>query len=47
MPVETVDRARVELDAETERVRNEVDALFSRLLASHDDGRDNLFAAMR
>ena len=39
--------ARVELDAETERVRNEVDALFSRLLASHDDGRDNLFAAMR
>ena len=47
MPVETVDRARLELDAETERVRSEIDALFGRLLVSHKDGRDDLYAAMR
>ena len=34
MPVETVDRARLELDAETERVRGEIDELFGRLLVS-------------
>ena len=47
MPVETVDRARLELDAESERVRREIDALFEKLLVSRNDGRDMLFAAMR
>ena len=47
MPVETVDRARLELDAETERVRGEIDELFGRLLVSRGDGRDDLYAAMR
>ena len=47
MPVETVDRARLELDAESERVRREIDAHFEKLLVSRNDGRDMLFAAMR
>ncbi|HEU0285254.1 MAG TPA: polyprenyl synthetase family protein, partial [Sphingomicrobium sp.] len=47
MPVETVDRARLELDAESSRVSSEIDALFDRLLVSRNDGRDILFAAMR
>ena len=47
MPVETVDRARLELDAETEEVRREIDDLFSSLLVSRNDGRDELYAAMR
>ena len=47
MPVETVDRARLELDAETERVRGEIDEMFGRLLVSRGDGRDDLYAAMR
>ena len=47
MPVETVDRARLELDAESSRVSSEIDALFERLLVSRNDGRDVLFEAMR
>ena len=47
MPVETVDRARLELDAETEEVRREIDDLFGGLLVSRNDGRDELYAAMR
>jgi geranylgeranyl diphosphate synthase, type II len=47
MPVETVDRARQELEFESSRVSAEIDALFGRLLAPRDDGRDQLFAAMR
>ena len=47
MPVETVDRARLELDAESSRVSSEIDALFDKLLVSRNDGRDVLFEAMR
>jgi farnesyl diphosphate synthase len=47
MPVETIDRLRVELDTETAAVSREIDELFGRLLVSRDDGRDILFAAMR
>ena len=47
MPVETVDRTRLELDAEAELVQGEIDELFGRLLISRDDGRDILFEAMR
>jgi len=47
MPVETVDRARLELDAEAEEVRREIDDLFGGLLVSRNDGRDDLYAAMR
>jgi len=47
MPVETVDRARAGLDAESKRVSSEIDELFGALLVSRGDGRDALFAAMR
>jgi farnesyl diphosphate synthase len=47
MPVETVDRLRIELDTEASRVCSEIDELFGELLLSRDDGRDILFAAMR
>jgi len=47
MPVETVDRALLELDAESSRVSSEIDALFDGLLVSRNDGRDLLFEAMR
>jgi farnesyl diphosphate synthase len=47
MPVETVDRLRLELDEEASRVCSEIDELFGQLLVSRDDGRDILFAAMR
>ena len=47
MPVETVDRDRLELDAETGRVCSEIDALFESLLGARGDGRDVLFEAMR
>lgn len=47
MPVETVDRTRLELDAETERVCAAIDELFGQLLVSRNDGRDTLFEAMR
>ena len=47
MPVETLDRGRIELDAEASRVCGEIDQLFSQLLASRGDGRDLLFEAMR
>jgi farnesyl diphosphate synthase len=47
MPVETLDRGRIELDAEASRVSGEIDQLFSKLLVSRGDGRDILFEAMR
>jgi farnesyl diphosphate synthase len=47
MPVETVDRSRLELDAESRRVSGEIDDFFTRLLVSRGDGRDVLFDAMR
>jgi farnesyl diphosphate synthase len=47
MPVETIDRARHELDAEAGRVSAEVDDFFERLLAPTGDGREPLYEAMR
>jgi farnesyl diphosphate synthase len=47
MPVETVDRSRIELDEESSRVCSEIDDFFERLLLSRNDGRDVLFDAMR
>jgi farnesyl diphosphate synthase len=47
MPVETVDRLADELNAESARVRADVDALFNRLLAPTGDGRQRLYKAMR
>jgi farnesyl diphosphate synthase len=47
MPLETIDRARVELEEEAARVSAEVDRFFGGLLQSADDGRERLYAAMR
>ncbi|HET7816349.1 MAG TPA: farnesyl diphosphate synthase [Sphingomicrobium sp.] len=47
MPVETIDRARADLEAESARVCTEIDELFGALLVARGDGRDGLFAAMR
>ena len=47
MPVELVDRARLDLDAEASRVSREVDRFFQTLLANPGDSRDRLFEAMR
>jgi farnesyl diphosphate synthase len=47
MPVETVDKASAGVLAEAGRVSAEVDDLFQSLLSSREDGRDQLFAAMR
>jgi len=47
MPAETVDQAPVDLLGEAGRVSAEVDDLFQTLFLSRDDGRDQLFAAMR
>jgi len=47
MPVETVDRLAQELDAEGQRVRADVDAVFTDLLAPPGDSREALFEAMR
>src|SRR5215208_6005469 len=47
MPVEVIDRARHELDAEATRVSAEVDDFFARLLPLTGDGRERLYEAMR
>ena len=47
MPVETVDRLALELDAEAANVRTDVDAFFSQTLALTGDSRERLFDAMR
>ena len=47
MPAETIDRAPVDLFGEAGRVSAEVDDLFQTLFLSRDDGRDQLFAAIR
>jgi len=47
MPVEIVDRAAAELEAESARVSAEIDAFFAQLLKPTGDGRDGLFEAMR
>ena len=47
MPVDTIDRLRAEFDSEASLVCSELDELFDGLLASRNDGRDQLFEAMR
>jgi farnesyl diphosphate synthase len=47
MPVETIDRAAQELDAEASRVARDIDRLFGQLLPVVSDGRERLFEAMR
>ena len=47
MPVETIDRLQQELNAESERVRADVDGFFGKLLAPTGDSRDRLYEAMR
>jgi farnesyl diphosphate synthase len=47
MPVEVIDRARQELDAEAAQVSAEVDDFFARLLPPTGDGREPLYEAMR
>src|SRR3954469_17065614 len=47
MPVETVDRLAEELQAESARVRSEVDSFFAKLLAPPGDSRERLYEAMR
>ena len=47
MPVETVDRLAQELEAEAERVRSDVDTIFTDLLSPPGDSREQLFEAMR
>ena len=47
MPVETVDRLAQELEAEGQRVRADVDVIFTNLLAHPGDSREKLFEAMR
>lgn len=47
MPVETVDRLAQQLDAESRRVRGDVDSFFTALLAPTSDGRERLYEAMR
>lgn len=47
MPLETVDRLAGELNAESARVRTDVDRFFARLLAPTGDSREPLYAAMR
>jgi len=47
MPVETVDALAHELDAESRRVRADVDSFFSQLLAPTGDSRELLYEAMR
>jgi farnesyl diphosphate synthase len=47
MPIEVIDRARQELDAEAAQVSAEVDDFFARLLPPTGDGREPLYEAMR
>lgn len=47
MPVEVVDRLAQELNAESARVRADVDNFFATLLAPSGDSRDRLYEAMR
>jgi farnesyl diphosphate synthase len=47
MPVETIDRAAAELEAQSARVSADIDDFFASLLTPSGDGRDRLFGAMR
>lgn len=47
MSVEIVDRTRLDLEAESDRLSGQIDDFFSRLLDSPGDSRDRLFEAMR
>ena len=47
MPVDIIDCARLDLEAEANRVSSEVDSFFQRLLAAPGDSRERLFEAMR
>ncbi|HZU51665.1 MAG TPA: farnesyl diphosphate synthase [Sphingomicrobium sp.] len=47
MPLEAIDRLAQELNAESARVRADVDGVFTKLLAPTGDSRDRLYEAMR
>ena len=47
MPVEVADRLFEELNAEAERVADDVDRFFTQSLQSEADGRARLYDAMR
>src|SRR5438270_8405102 len=47
MPVEVIDRLAEELNAESVRVRSDIDSAFAELLAPPGDSRDRLYEAMR
>jgi len=47
MPVEAIDRLARELDAESARVRADVDSFFTAELEPTGDSRERLFEAMR
>lgn len=47
MPVEAIDRLAEELNAESARVRSDIDSAFAELLAPPGDSRDRLYEAMR
>ena len=47
MPVETIDRARIALEAESSAVSAGIDRIFERLMGASGDSRDRLFEAMR
>lgn len=47
MPVEAIDRLAEELNAESTRVRSDIDNAFAELLAPTGDSRDRLYEAMR
>ena len=47
MPVETLDRTRVEFEREAAAVSADIDSFFARLLTGTGDGRDRLYEAMR
>ena len=47
MPVETIDREGVRLEAEAATLSADIDLFYADLLADPGDGRDRLFAAMR
>src|SRR5438876_7286393 len=47
MPVETIDRLAQELNAESARVRADVDDFFGKLLSPTGDSRERLYEAMR
>lgn len=47
MPIDVIDSARLNLEAESDRVSREIDDFFSRLLQPPGDSRERLYEAMR